>query len=451
MVALDRSGDPLYFLISSTTLPDLPESTVLKLNAYIKAAVELYYEHNTYRGCTNRDAPNFSLVANVDDGSCEVPSAEYTFGGVFQSCSSTGDASLCDGLQQTNPLTGKYSCPDEYEAVLLQSNRKRFDIKYRKCKRCKMVHRCCREKSREEYATYTAHWCSPRNHSIQKTGFLFGGLYTSSSFNPVTQSVDCPSKFYPLHLLEDLSICVTDDYELGLKDSLPFAGFFSCKTGNPLALQAFSFPESSSKEHSLLKYMKYDGTTSFPHECPQGFSQHLAVVDDGCQVNYCIKTGALVAQALPKVKRPPFIPLPRDVTLDDDTEFSFSEDGTEWSTMIELTEAPAIQTEGNLQASPENGMSGSSGLSPVSAAGIAVAGTLACAILVFVAISLYRKSREHRRMFGAYRTLSYDGVGAGSEDTNLLRHVEGNSLQQWHSRHYQRGGWIRGSGMGGAV
>ena len=429
MVSLDRSGDPIYFLVSSTTLPDLPESTVLKVHSYIKAAVGLYYEHNTYRGCTNPDAPNFSLIANVDDGSCEAPSAEYTFGGFFQTCSST-DPSLCEGLQQTNPLTGKYTCPDEYEAVLMQSNRKRFDIKKRKCKRCKMVHRCCREKSHEEYATYTAHWCSPNNHSVQTTGFLFGGLYTSASFNPVTQSMDCPLKFYPLHLLEDLSVCVTDDFELGLKDSLPFAGFFSCKTGNPLALQAFSFPESSGKPHTLLKYMEDDGTTSLPHACPQGFSQHLAVVNNGCQVNYCIKTGALAPLALPKVKRPPFIQLPQDVSLDEETEFSFSEDGTEWTAMIEMTEATATQTDENLQSAPENGASGSSGLSPISAAGIAVVSTLACVIFVVVAITFYRKSREHRRMLGAYRTLSYDGTGSGSEDTNLLRHVDGNSQHQ---------------------
>ena len=427
MVALDRSGDPIYFLVSSTTLLDLPESTVLKVHSFIKAAVDLYYEHNTYRGCTNPDAPNFSLIANVDDGSCEVPNAEFTFGGVFQTCSST-DSSLCEGLQQTNPLTGKYACPDEYEAVLMQSSRKRFSIKKRKCKRCKMVHRCCREKSHDEYATYTAHWCSPRDHSVQKMGFLFGGLYTSTSFNPVTQSMECPLKFYPLRLLEDLSVCVTDDFELGQKDSLPFAGFFSCKTGNPLSSQAFSFPGSDGKPHTLLKYMDSDGTMSFPHECPQGFSQHLAVVDNGCQVNYCIKTGALTSHALPKVKRPPFIQLPLDFSLDEETEFSFSEDGTEWTAMIEMTEADVTQTDGNLQSSAaDNGGSRSSGLSPISAAGIAVVATLAVVIFVSVAITFYRKGREHRRLLGAYRTLSYDGTSTGSEDTNLLQHVEGNS------------------------
>ena len=32
-----------------------------------------------------------------------------------------------------------------------------------------------------------------------------------------------------------MQVCVSDDYELGLPQSVPFGGFFSCNTGNPLA------------------------------------------------------------------------------------------------------------------------------------------------------------------------------------------------------------------------
>ena len=41
----------------------------------------------------------------------------------------------------------------------------------------------------------------------------------------------CPPEFYGLKLLRDLSICVSDDFENGFSNSLPFAGFFSCHSG----------------------------------------------------------------------------------------------------------------------------------------------------------------------------------------------------------------------------
>ena len=31
-------------------------------------------------------------------------------------------------------------------------------------------------------------------------------------------------------------VCISDDYELGAKFSLPFGGFMSCSAGNPLAM-----------------------------------------------------------------------------------------------------------------------------------------------------------------------------------------------------------------------
>lgn len=418
MVALDRSGDPIYLLISTTSLPELPASTVYQLHAYVKTAVELYYEHNTYRGCTERDAPNFSFIANVNDGSCGTPIAKFTFGGMFQTCSSNGDASHCDGLQQVNPLTGTFSCPDNYQAVLLQSAQKPFVVKQRSCHRCKLFHHCCHDISRTEEANYTAYWCSPSDHTGEKTGFLFGGLFTSATYNPTTQSMSCPPKFYALRLLQDLSVCVTGDYELGLKDALPLAGFFSCKSGNPLALQTSTYLKSSNSQHSVLKYMEYDGLTSGPRECPPGYSQHLAVVDNGCQVNYCIKTGALSSLAVPKVKRPPFMSLPQD-TSENDIEFSFSGDGSDWNSRRKITEDYPDQSSGLRRPADGADKNGSGFLSAGGVSGIAIAGILLCFVVGVVAVITYRRRRKYRNLLGTYGTLSYDG---GTEDTNLLHH-----------------------------
>ena len=423
LVALDRSGDPIYFLISSTTLPDLPDYTVYQVHDYIKTAVELYYEYNTYRGCTKRDSPNFSFIANEDDGSCETPVVRYTFGGVFQNCTSSQDESLCKDLQQTNPLTGDFSCPDEYETVLLQESRKHFTIKRRKCHRCKAFHRCCKDKAYDEYASYQAYWCSPRHQNGESKGFIFGGLYTPTSFNPTTQAIGCPPNFYPLHLLNDLSICVSDDYEQALQDALPFAGLFSCKSGNPLALQEFTFLRASGGQNTLLKYLENDGQSTWPHECPLDFSQHLATVDNGCQVNYCIRTGALTPRALPKIKSPPFLTLPHDI-LQEETEYSFSDDGATWTTMEDITDtATAIDKPrlGSTQASiaDNTDMPQAKPMSTGVVAGISIGGTLTAVLGIIAAVMVFKKRRDYRTHAG----MTYGTIG----DTRILDHIEENN------------------------
>lgn len=400
MVALDRSGDPLYYVISSASLPDLPQSTIYKVYDHIKAAVELYYKHNTYRGCTDRDAPNFSFLANENDGSCKPPNTNYTFGGVYQTCTGSGYTNLCAGMQQKNPLTGSYSCPDEYEAVLLQDGSKRSSTTRHECHSCWLVFHCCNDNTYYASASYSAYWCAAKGHVDQNQGFLFGGLFTSMSSNPLTESMSCPSRFYALRLLKDLVICVSDDYELGFGYSLPFAGLFSCKSGNPLALRSSTSLHSTGNQHSLMTYMMDQGSASWPRECPPGFSQHLAVVDNGCEINYCIKTGALSPQGLPKVKRPPFMQLPHDTYGMDEPAFVFNDDGTVWTSLsaAEKQFPQDATTVGSHHKGtgmiPEKPASLTAG----TAAAIAVVATLSGVLMVAVAVAAYRKRRS-----GLYR------------------------------------------------
>ena len=84
--------------------------------------------------------------------------------------------------------------------------------------------------------TYQTYWCAAVGEVKPNTGYLFGGLYTSNTPNPLTQSRGCPKKFYPLRMGGSLSVCVSDDYELGYGSSLSLGGFYSCTTGNPLAV-----------------------------------------------------------------------------------------------------------------------------------------------------------------------------------------------------------------------
>lgn len=400
LVALDRSGDPLYFVISSASLPDLPQSTIYKVYDQVKAAVELYYKHNIYRGCTDPDAPNFSFLANENDGSCKPPNTNYTFGGVYQTCKGSGYTNLCAGMEQKNPLTGGFSCPDEYEAVLLQDGSKHSSTTRHECHSCWLFFHCCDDHTYYASASYSAYWCAAKGHVDQNHGFLFGGLYTSMSFNPLTESKTCPSRFYALKLLTNLVICVSDDYELGFGYSLPFAGLYSCKSGNPLALRALTSSYSTGNQHSLMSYMLEQGSASWPRECPPGFSQHLAVVDNGCEINYCIKTGSLSPKGLPKVKRPPFMPLPHDTYGLDEQAFVFNDEGTVWTSMTDaLKTFPKDAANGGGHSEKHTVTpSKPASLSAGTAAVIGVVATLAVVLMVTVAVVAYRRRRS-----GLYR------------------------------------------------
>ncbi|VDQ17758.1 unnamed protein product [Trichobilharzia regenti] len=50
LVAIDRSGQPIYEIITDRSLPELPGNMILRLTATLKSAVERYYKANTIVG-----------------------------------------------------------------------------------------------------------------------------------------------------------------------------------------------------------------------------------------------------------------------------------------------------------------------------------------------------------------------------------------------------------------
>ena len=261
-------------------------------------AIARYYKVNSHYGCTDMRSPNFDFQANVEDNSCKLPNTNFTFGGIFQTCeyATTEFEDLCSGgphpMLQVNPLTGSTSCREPYVQVLLHSGQFSHTVSKLVCQRhCSWWH-CHNNCYQQPYTTtvnYRAYWCvAPDGHIEQNSGYIFGGFFTSTVANPFTGTKGCPRYFMPLHFGEDMTICVSDDYELGISYGVPFAGFESCKTGNPLA----------SKDPSLTN------SASWPHACPVGFSQHLVAVDGGCEVDVCIKSGSFDQ----KQPRPPRLP-----------------------------------------------------------------------------------------------------------------------------------------------
>lgn len=129
-------------------------------------------------------------------------------------------------------------------------------------------------------AKVDTYWCSSSKNT-QYSGYLFGGLYSSSLPNPVTKSKSCPSNFLAVKLLTNgLMACLSNDYETGTRFAIPFGGFFSCKSGNPLI--------------------------GGHHKCPPTFSQHLAGITDGCEVLYCVQSGIFTGGQLLPIHLPPF-------------------------------------------------------------------------------------------------------------------------------------------------
>ena len=300
LVAIDRFIDPLHYLITPTSIPELPQSTVFELANFVFQAVSRYYKVNTRHGCTDVNSENFNFQANVNDHSCQSSGTNFTFGGIYQVCKhESGDQDLCTSgphpIEQVNPLTGTMGCHSPYKPVHLHSGEYRHTIHKPECrKECVFsifdCHQNCYNRPQVSVVSYETYWCAAPELTKQNSGYLFGGYYTSTIANPFLGAKSCPMYFIPLRLGEDITICVSDDYELGYRYSVPFAGFESCRTGNPLA----------AKNHS------WANKASWPHACPLGYSQHLVAVDGDCEINVCIKSGAFSKKETIPPRLPPF-------------------------------------------------------------------------------------------------------------------------------------------------
>ncbi|XP_066500680.1 macrophage-expressed gene 1 protein-like [Hoplias malabaricus] len=293
LVAIDRSGLPLHYFLNPSVFPDLPRPTVNKLALLVSQAIERYYKVNAHPGCVKPDSTNFNFQANVDDNSCEGPTTNLSFGGVYQQCTpltSDGDA-ICKELEAKNPATGSYSCQQPYAATLLRSEtqERSYDryICNAHCRSCGFLwlSTCCDQVCGNVYyverAKVDTYWCFTNGVAPEFSGYLFGGLYGPSLQNPLTKSRSCPPNFIAQKFLSSgTRICLSNDYETATRFSVPFGGFFSCQSTNMLA--------------------------GNQNRCPPQFSQHLAIISDGCQVLYCVQSGIFTGGELLPIQLPPF-------------------------------------------------------------------------------------------------------------------------------------------------
>lgn len=141
--------------------------------------------------------------------------------------------------------------------------------------------------------TVTSYWCAATGSVQQFSGYMFGGLYTPHVNNPMTGGSTCPPKYTKLSLRDGLTVCVTQDFDSGSLTSAPFGGFYTCHSGNPLAVET------------------HQTNSHLPKSCPSGFSGHLAMISNECEIEYCAQIKSISDKGLPSLRKPPFIAYPR--------------------------------------------------------------------------------------------------------------------------------------------
>jgi hypothetical protein len=126
-------------------------------------------------------------------------------------------------------------------------------------------------------------------------------VYSSTKPNAVTGAESCPEGFFPLNIVEDVSVCVSsEDTVTGMK----FGGFLSCSAGNPLAL----WLNTKGTKPGVKTPSSF-----YPKRCPTGYAQQTVSITSNCEIDYCSdKVTNENGQELPVLKRPPFIHLPKE-------------------------------------------------------------------------------------------------------------------------------------------
>uniref|UniRef100_A0A1A8J078 Macrophage-expressed gene 1 protein n=1 Tax=Nothobranchius kuhntae TaxID=321403 RepID=A0A1A8J078_NOTKU len=390
LVAIDRSGFPLHYFINKNTLTDLPEPTVGKVAVRVSQAIERYYKINTRPGCVDVGSENFNFQANIDDNSCEGPATNLSFGGIYQTCSkiSLDAGPLCDKLAQKNPDTGEFTCRGPYTPTLLRSETRQEGYSQNECytdshscgflwlDTCYTTH--CQDLYHVRSARIDTYWCSLNGKAPDNSGYLFGGIYSPSLRNPITNTKSCPANFIAVKFLSDgQMLCMSNDYEMGTRYAVPFGGLFSCEAANPLARNQ--------------------------HMCPPKFSQHLATVSDGCEILYCVQSGLFTGGELLPIRLPPFTKPPLMSMQATNTVMVMTEGDKSW-VRVGQTKAWKLAKPEEIKVlaqkfNPELNQMTSGGK-----AGVAF-GVIGLMVLVVIVVFLVRRKRRVSR-FSGYEDLS---------------------------------------------
>ncbi|XP_045890141.1 macrophage-expressed gene 1 protein-like, partial [Micropterus dolomieu] len=251
----------------------------------------------------------------------------------------------------------------------------------------------CQDNYHVRSARINTYWCSVNGQAPDNSGYLFGGIYSPSLLNPLTNAKSCPPNFIPVKFLSDGQvICVSNDYETATRYSVPFGGLFSCQSSNPLA--------------------------GFQRRCPPKFSQHLATVSDGCEILYCVQSGLFTGGQLLPIHLPPFTKRPLVSMQATNTVLVMTEGDKSWVRVGQTKAWKLVKPEEIKdilkKLNPELNQ-----MSSGEKAGIAF-GVIGLMVLVVLAVLLVKR---RRRLSGFRTTRGYEQI-RGEVDSQETQHDE---------------------------
>ncbi len=195
-----------------------------------------YLTNNSYYGCSDSFAVNFNLSTTIDDGNCDYASPNNSsFAGyyaVYGTCYNEYTICAPNAITINNLYTEILSCPTSSDKISL--TRENIDG-----------------------GTVTILNLVACMHENMPA---FGGIYDTSTVNPITQGFNCPTGMTSTKLYGDVSICLTND---PTATSYPFNGYYITSStglciGNDFTASGCSCPDTSFKLLTLTDQTSSD-------------------------------------------------------------------------------------------------------------------------------------------------------------------------------------------------
>ena len=185
-VMLDYTVDLSLFWLQHEIWPQFPKESMKRIyESYVLSYVP-YFNNNTHYGCTDPYGKNFRLEYNTDDGSCDYnyPTVS-TYGGYYSwSLYSRNQGQIY--YPSNNPFTGGLSCPTGTSAHCQYVH---FGTDWSTgnpdCYQATGYFNCY-------ISWWEDHYCQCVGDNNHPNGPAFGGAYSSTQTNPVTNDFNCP-------------------------------------------------------------------------------------------------------------------------------------------------------------------------------------------------------------------------------------------------------------------
>lgn len=241
-------------------LPELNQFQVQNLREIFDTCITNFIEDNTHVGCMDPYASNFNFKANVNNEIACMHNQNFSFGGVYQESSNSK-------FRFVNELTGTNSCPHGFTSYQIT---KPHTISHswatKHCHSCWAVATCCKHGTSSESATVTPYMCIAPINNESHVGGAFGGMFTDSQVNDVTNRYACPTGFhvrkFPLSwdIKTYYAVCYAPFDTEGANNGVKFGGIFSSNVEDINTKSSF---------------------------CPEGYARHSVYIGANTYLYYC--------------------------------------------------------------------------------------------------------------------------------------------------------------------